>query len=132
MVASVRLWLSLFTLVSLSACDGLFGPDCYDVTLAERIAIGLFVRDSATGASPAGVAATIQRAGGPALTSTAGIDAGGQGIQFAFGLGAGPGTYAVAVDAPGFRRWEQTGVRVRADECGRVREPVMLTALLQR
>ena len=132
MMTSKLTWLCLLILMALTGCDGLFGPDCYDATLVERIAIGLFVQDSVTGTSPFGVTATIQRAVGRAFTSSSGIDAGGRGVQFAFGLGAGPGTYTVSVMAPGFQPWLRTGLRVPADECGRIRTIVSLTALLQR
>ena len=105
------------------------GPDCYDVTLPERVAIGLLVQDSISGASPAGVTAVIQAADGRTIRAH-GTDS-GRGVWFTFGGGVTPDVYLLLVDAQGYRRWERMNIRVPADECGRVSRAVELTARLQ-
>ena len=124
--------LSVLTLVAMTGCGGMFEPRCDDASPAEPIAIQLVVRDSITGASPPGVAATIERAGLPPITLTAGVDSAGAGVQFVFGHGAGAGTYKVTVVATGYKQWERNRVYVPKDECGGIAQWVRLTALLQR
>jgi hypothetical protein len=41
------------------------------------------------------------------------------------------GTYTIAVEAPGYRPWRRSGIRVREDRCGRP-TPVHVVAGMQR
>lgn len=71
----------------------------------------------------------IQARGAKPIRATHGVDS-GRGVFFSFGFDAGPGTYSVTVEAPGYRSWQRTGVHAPADQCGRISQHSELTARL--
>ncbi|MGH8543575.1 MAG: hypothetical protein ACREX3_08080 [Gammaproteobacteria bacterium] len=110
-------------------CNPLGGEVC---TREFRYGLNITVVDSATG-SPPSEAVLIATSG--AFTDSVGPRAPVQLIAneppalILPTAGERPGMYSVVVRSPGYRDWNQSGIRVRADECHVI--PVRLTARLQ-
>jgi hypothetical protein len=116
----------MLAILALAASCGEQEPVLCPVPLDQRFAaqasLEVTVVDSATGQGPVAGARGRWIAG----TETDSLRSGGSTL-----LGFGPaGRYSVAVEAPGYRPWARSDVRVRRGECGV--EMATVTARLQR
>ena len=113
----------LFLLALSAACaeTPVVCPLTVDPSFAVSASLQVAVVDSITGQS------VVPGARGRWITGTE-TDSLRHGGNVLFGYGPA-GRYAVAVEAPGYRPWARSDVRVRAGECGPVLEE--LTARLQ-
>ena len=101
--------------LALAACDNVFGGMC---TTDARAAIEVSLTDSETAhlIDGANATATLRYEGQMLPLTPLAINEAGQVVTLAGGGRAG--SYDIAVDAPGYRRWTREGVRVANSRCG--------------
>jgi hypothetical protein len=115
----------------LAGCGPITGN--YACTADYRYGLNVTVVDSVTSEPPASALLIAQSwAGrdsvGPYTPQPLGLN--GAPVLLLYAAGERPGTYDLAVRAPGYRAWTRSDVKVTADEC-HVRG-IALTARLQR
>lgn len=105
------------TLLFASACQFATGCDLYAAP-----GLSIAARDATTGASIQGNDVRVILYAERQADTTRSLPA-----SLAY---EAPGTYTVALEVPGYLRWERTGIRVRADDCHV--QTVRVTADLRR
>jgi hypothetical protein len=127
MTFALRAYLASVVVALFAACDILGPGDCVSI---GRYGLQVIAQDSTSGSPPPDSTRAIARDGGFADTVRFGVP-GLYGSTY-YLASERPGTYDVAVEAPGYRRWLRTDVRVaRASRCDEL-QTVTLRALLQR
>jgi hypothetical protein len=109
-----------------AGCDIIDPGDCVAIA---GFALNVIVQDSATGAAPLSSARVIAQDGAFADTATGGIP-NPAGTSYALAVER-PGTYAVAIEAPGYQPWSRIDVHVTRSsrKCHQIQTVTLLARL---